>query len=125
MLVSVSTLVLPLLRAAFLTPRVIMLRSLVSRAVPRSATRSVARAPVESWLCQVLTAAKHARYNSTKAEGLTTPETPATEEARTEKQLDPRKQWLRRQDDLQRDWDAKELTYEELKLRTEQPTPVM
>ena len=27
-------------------------------------------------------------------------------------------------DDLQRDWDAKELTYEELKPRTNSPTPV-
>lgn len=31
---------------------------------------------------------------------------------------------LERFDDLQRDWDARILTYEELKLKTQQPTPV-
>ncbi|EKM60887.1 uncharacterized protein PHACADRAFT_247105 [Phanerochaete carnosa HHB-10118-sp] len=98
-----------------------MLRSLVSRAIPRSATRPVAHASVVP--CQVLTAAKHARYNSTKVEEPVTPEIPAAEEPKAEKQRDRRKEWLRRQDDLQRDWDAKELTYEELKPRTEQPTP--
>ncbi|KAG5648153.1 hypothetical protein DXG03_006107 [Asterophora parasitica] len=34
-----------------------------------------------------------------------------------------RKEALKRSDDLQRDWDAKEITYEELKPRTESPTP--
>lgn len=37
---------------------------------------------------------------------------------------DPRKQLLEARDDLQRDWDAKEITYEILKQRTLQPTPV-
>jgi len=83
--------------------------------------RPVTHAPVASR--QVLVALRYTRYNSTKAEESVVPETQAAEEANTEKQLDPRKQWLRRQDDLQRDWDAKELTYEELKPRTEQPTP--
>jgi len=41
--------------------------------------------------------------------------------ARYESQ-DARKQWLDKKDDLQRDWDAKELTYEELKPKTEQPS---
>jgi hypothetical protein len=42
--------------------------------------------------------------------------------------LDPakvlRKQALERQDDLQRDWDAKVLSYDELLPITESPTPV-
>lgn len=79
--------------------------------------RPILRTPVAS--CQVLSAARHARYNSTT--------TPAAAEAGTEgaaKKVDSRKEWLEKQDDLQRDWDAKELTYEELKPMTQQPSPV-
>lgn len=36
---------------------------------------------------------------------------------------DPRRQLLEARDDLQRDWDAKELSYEELKPKTLQPSP--
>jgi thiosulfate:glutathione sulfurtransferase len=35
-----------------------------------------------------------------------------------------RKAALEKQDNLQRDWDGKEITYSELKPRTECPTPV-
>lgn len=94
-----------------------MFRTLVSRTVPRSAMRPITRAPVAS--CQVLSATRHARYNSTTA--------PGAAEAGAEgvaKKVDTRKEWLEKQDDLQRDWDAKELTYEELKPMTQQPSPV-
>lgn len=40
------------------------------------------------------------------------------------KPSDERKQVLEARDDLQRDWDAKVITYEELKPKTEQPSPV-
>ncbi|KAH9853191.1 Rhodanese-like protein [Lenzites betulinus] len=39
------------------------------------------------------------------------------------KPSDERKQVLEARDDLQRDWDAKVITYEELKPKTEQPSP--
>ena len=37
---------------------------------------------------------------------------------------DPRRAALEAKDDLQRDWDAKVLSYEELKPKTQQPSPV-
>ncbi|KAI0824133.1 Rhodanese-like protein [Trametes gibbosa] len=39
------------------------------------------------------------------------------------KPSDERKQALEARDDLQRDWDAKVITYEELKPKTQQPSP--
>ncbi|KAH9949021.1 Rhodanese-like protein [Amylocystis lapponica] len=50
------------------------------------------------------------------------PRTALYRSARYESQ-DARKEWLEKNDDLQRDWDAKELSYEELKPKTQQPTP--
>lgn len=65
-----------------------------------------------------LLTAKHVRFNSSTAQEPVQPEgTPATE-------AEIKKQKLREQDKIQKDWDASELTYEELKPRTEQPTPV-
>lgn len=62
--------------------------------------------------------AKYIRFNSSATQGPVPPEVTVAAEA------DLKKQNLREQDKLQKDWDASELTYEELKPRTEQPTPV-
>jgi len=53
------------------------------------------------------------RYNSTQ-----TPKPPLTAEQQIKKDA------LKRQDDMQRDWDARVLTYAELVPKTENPTPV-
>lgn len=84
--------------------------------------KSATRVPIASRLA--LVTLRHARYNSTSAPESAVPAAEAAETTEVEKELDPRKQWLKQQNDLQRDWDAKELTYEEVKPRTEQPTPV-
>jgi rhodanese-related sulfurtransferase len=55
------------------------------------------------------------------------PPTANTSEAQTKRQKTPeealKKAALERQDDLQRDWDAKKLTYEEFLPRTQNPSP--
>lgn len=99
-----------------------MFRTLVPRTVPQVAMRPITRAPLASY--QVVQEARHARYNSTNAPGTPQADTQAAAEEQTKKELDPRKAWLEKQDDMQRDWDAKVLTYEELKPRTQQPSPV-
>lgn len=98
-----------------------MLRSLLPRATLKTGLRSSV-APR-----RVLLAVKHARFESTTP----TPEAAAAETPAEQAEADrpartpaDKKAWLKAQDDLQRDWDAKELTYEELKPKTEQPTPV-
>ena len=53
------------------------------------------------------------RYNSTQS-----PKPPLTAEQQIKKDA------LKRQDDMQRDWDARVLTYAELVPKTENPTPV-
>ena len=95
-----------------------MFRSLV----PRVASGRVAQSTLPP--SRMLLAAKHARFESAKAGNPIPSDPTAQESSKPKKEEDPRKAMLRRHDDLQRDWDAKEITYEELKPRTEQPTPV-
>ena len=59
------------------------------------------------------------RFNSTQ-----TPPAETTETDAQTKVKDPRKAALEARDDMQRDWDARILSYAEVKPRTEQPTPV-
>ncbi|KAJ3571340.1 hypothetical protein NP233_g3819 [Leucocoprinus birnbaumii] len=77
--------------------RVVAKRNIVPGAVTRPALTSLVR------------------FNSSEAPSSAKP-------APTAEQL-KRKEWLERQDDLRRDWDAKILTYEELLPITQSPTP--
>ena len=89
-----------------------MLRALRPRATPRFISHPTMLSR------SALATAKYVRFNSSEAQGSVPPEGTAA------KELDPKKARLREQDKLQKDWDAAELTYEDVKPRAEQPTPV-
>lgn len=91
------------------------------RLLPRMSLRTIAAAPLHSR--SVPLAARYVRFNSSQAKGPVSSEG-VTGEAAIPSEADLKKQRLRAQDDLQRDWDAAELSYEDVKPRTEQPTPV-
>jgi hypothetical protein len=84
-----------------------MFRSTVIRTA-RTATRSFALRPAVASFNAI-------RLNSTQ--------TPSTKPPKTPEQL-AKKAVLERQDDLQRDWDAKVIPYEEFLLKTQNPSPV-
>ncbi|KXN84782.1 Putative thiosulfate sulfurtransferase, mitochondrial [Leucoagaricus sp. SymC.cos] len=77
--------------------------------------RSVARHSLAARAVPRLALAQFVRYNSS--------ETPSSSKPPPTPEQIKKKQALERQDDLQRDWDAKILTYEELLPLTQSPTP--
>lgn len=78
-----------------------MLRLALSRSVHVARATALPRPA----LISSRTALQHVRFESSKVS-------------------DERKKVLEAQNDLQRDWDAKVITYEELKPKTVQPSPV-
>lgn len=80
----------------------------------RVASRTVLRSSLRTSRMSVVATPRYARFESTAA--------PASHAASVPDDL--KKQRLREQDALQRDWDATVLSYEELKPRTEQPNSV-
>lgn len=102
-----------------------MLRAAAVRRLRISFLHAHPRAPIGSAL-----RTHGVRLNSTGSASSSpdSPPTANTSEAQTKRQKTPeealKKAALERQDDLQRDWDAKKLTYEEFLPRTQNPSPV-
>jgi hypothetical protein len=90
--------------------------SVARNTITRNA-RAVARHGMTTRIVARPAVANFVRFNSSQ-----TPP-PPTKPPRTPEQI-RRKEALERQDDLQRDWDAKVITYEELMPITEAPTTV-
>lgn len=87
-----------------------MLRSTIIRTT-RVAARSAARLPKAAALTAI-------RWNSTQTPAPASTKPPKTEAERALKAA------LEKQDDLQRDWDAKVIPYEQFIAKVENPSPV-